>query len=423
VIAVLDSHRHCALRKTPTLALHVKKESLAQREDLMKRSAMLVGGVAMAVQLFGCTTGEIDTNTGSENPTWEEFRAGVHQEAESGIFIVNGDTPIENEKLLREFYDQLYAADGALIVHRPGGADAAWSATAKLNLTYCVSTTSFGSRYNAAVSAMTAATAAWEAAANVNFVHNTSLDSNCTASQTGVVFDVRSTPDQSYLARAFFPDNGRAARNVLISTSAFGNIAPYTLAGILRHELGHALGFRHEHTRPEAGTCFEDNQWRALTTYDSASVRHYPQCNGSQTGDLVLTAKDKQGIVALYGAPGTDPDPDPDPDPTQTTLSFQGSVARNTMKPLDLDPATSGNSTRVKTGTSFKVTMTGSGDPDIYVRWNNAPTTTQYNCRPYVDGPNETCDLTVPAGATTAYLSVRGYTAANYNITATFTRP
>ena len=84
----------------------------------------------------------------------------------------------------------------------------------------------------------------------------------------------------------------RRNREVLIDCTSFGNINPYTLRGILRHELGHVLGFRHEHTRPEAGTCFEDNSWRPLTPYDSSSVMHYPQCNGSNPGDLTLTDLD-----------------------------------------------------------------------------------------------------------------------------------
>ena len=87
---------------------------------------------------------------------------------------------------------------------------------------------------------------------------------------------------------------------MLIATDSFGNIAPWTLTGVLRHELGHTIGFRHEHTRPESGTCFEDNNWRALTAYDSSSVMHYPQCNGTQNGDLVLTNLDKSGAHSLY---------------------------------------------------------------------------------------------------------------------------
>ena len=69
---------------------------------------------------------------------------------------------------------------------------------------------------------------------------------------------------------------------------------------ILGHELGHSLGFRHEHTRPEAGTCFEDNNWRPLTPYDSVSIMHYPQCNGGSP-DLTFSAYDGQGVRAVYG--------------------------------------------------------------------------------------------------------------------------
>ena len=71
----------------------------------------------------------------------------------------------------------------------------------------------------------------------------------------------------------------------------------------MAHELGHVLGLRHEHTRPEAGTCFEDNNWRPLTPYDSASIMHYPQCNGT-SGNLSMTSQDRAGIRALYGGTG-----------------------------------------------------------------------------------------------------------------------
>jgi hypothetical protein len=136
--------------------------------------------------------------------------------------------------------------------------------------------------------------------ARVNFVHVASEDANCNQRNGNVVFDVRQVSTSQYLARSFFPSTSRRSRNVLISYTSFGNISPWTLTGVLRHELGHTLGFRHEHTRPEAGTCFEDNNWRALTTYDSSSVMHYPQCNGTQNGDLVLTSKDVAGAKSLY---------------------------------------------------------------------------------------------------------------------------
>ena len=246
--------------------------------------------------------------------TYDEFKSQAYQEPDSGVWVVNGDEIIEDEAGMLAAYDMYLAsvafaedreaglatAEQTLIVNRVSGRDDKWSASAAANLTYCVSRSSFGSRYNTVVSAMASAAGAWEATANVNFVHDSSQDDNCTARNNNVVFDVRMVNSSQYLARAFFPSTNRKSRNVLISISSFGNISPWSLTGVLRHELGHAIGFRHEHTRPESGTCFEDNSWRALTAYDAASVMHYPQCNGTQNGDLVLTNLDKTGARALY---------------------------------------------------------------------------------------------------------------------------
>jgi PKD repeat protein len=50
----------------------------------------------------------------------------------------------------------------------------------------------------------------------------------------------------------------------------------------------------------------------------------------------------------------------------------------------------------------------GTGDADMYVRAGSAPTTTSYNCRPYLTGNNETCTFT-PTANTTYYVNVRAY--------------
>lgn len=62
----------------------------------------------------------------------------------------------------------------------------------------------------------------------------------------------------------------------------------------------------------------------------------------------------------------------------------------------------------------------GSGDADLYVRSGTAPTTTTYQCRPYLNGNNETCTFTAPA-AGTWHVLVRGYsTYSGASITATY---
>jgi hypothetical protein len=359
----------------------------------------------------------MDEQIGETGPevTWEEFRAQTYKEPfENGMYVVNGDEVIQNEKQLREFYDHL-VNDTELIVNRVGGSDDRWNDTAKLNITYCVSNT-FNNNKTAIVNAMNSATAQWEAAANVNFVYRSEFDASCTASQSGVVFDVRPVNSGGqYLARAFFPAQSRSTRNVLVDNTAFQNPG-WPLSNIIAHELGHALGFRHEHTRPEAGTCFEDNNWRALTAYDRSSIMHYPQCNGN-SNDLSMTATDRQGAASLYGSPGGNPPPPPPPPPgcTPTSGSASGSVARN--QNINYNPLPVG------AGSNFRVVMTGTGDPDLYVRFGAAPTLTSFNCRPYLNGASETCNLTVPAGQSQAYIMVRGYTAATYTINVNWCQP
>jgi hypothetical protein len=355
--------------------------------------------------------------------TFGQFRSKVYQEPKElgGKYLVNGDTPILNEKQLEEFFETQVKLEPVtrpteltsdLIIHQAGGQDAVWNSSMQHNLTYCVSKT-FANRYAQVVSDMEAATRAWEQAADVNFIHIDVADDTCSDSNTNVVFDVRPVNvNGQYLARAFFPNEPRASRNVLIDQSSFeldpnGKLA---LVGILRHELGHTLGFRHEHTRPESGACFEDNDWRPLTNYDPLSVMHYPQCNGAGDWSLILTNLDNNGAACLYGsAPGftvdpaicANPKPKPAPCNVKTEVISRQSVStgqENRYGPFSVTP-----------GTLFEVKMQGMGDPDLYVRFLAPPDRNNYDCRPYLSGADEACSLDVPSGQTKAHVMVRGY--------------
>jgi hypothetical protein len=52
----------------------------------------------------------------------------------------------------------------------------------------------------------------------------------------------------------------------------------------------------------------------------------------------------------------------------------------------------------------------GTGDADLYVRRGAAPTTTQYDCRPYTAGNNEVCEFN-PSASGTYYVMIRAYSA------------
>ena len=373
-----------------------------------------------------------------KDKTFEEFKSQAYKEPfEGGKYIVNGDTAIVDEKHLEEFFEtrikqEFQPTTGGrqkLTVHQVNGQDAVWNSTEKRQLTYCVST-SFGNQYNQMVADMQAATGVWEAVANVDFIHVGGQDGSCTASNSHVTFDVNPVNvNGQYLARVFFPNEPRASRNVLVDNSSF-ELDPngkLSLQGILRHELGHTIGFRHEHTRPDSGTCFEDNNWRPLTSYDAFSVMHYPQCNGKGDWSLTLTNIDKNGAACLYGpAQGFTIDssicqgPEEPAGPVacgpKTETFTDQQVAKNVWKsygPFSVSP-----------GTLLEIVMHGEtnpGDPDLYVRFGQNPETNAYDCRPYLTGAEETCSLDAPANATAAHVRVRGYSAGNYNLTVTHT--
>ncbi|NMO14314.1 hypothetical protein HPC49_29880 [Pyxidicoccus fallax] len=271
------------------------------------RSVALLAGVSLLGSACGSAEPELLSEEQVQDVSFEEFLATAYDEPDSDVYVVNGDEAVQGLAGLREYFQKRVGgggapgtSEGALTAQCSGGVYNKWSASAARGLTYCVSNT-FGANKSRVITAMATATAAWEAAANVNYTYLSQYDGDCTAAQAGVVFDVRPTTNTSYLARAFFPNATRSGRNILISTSALGTIAPYTLAGLLRHELGHTLGFVHEYVRVSTSGCYDSSTGACpLTAYDPASVMHYPQCGGTNTGDFSLSMLDQQGARAYY---------------------------------------------------------------------------------------------------------------------------
>lgn len=277
---------------------------------LATRISRISAGIAcLAASLAGATLSSANADGDSgPAPSYAEFEASTYVDVDDA-YVVNGDEVVSTKADLRKFYNSMVGPfgnhdrdthDADLVVNTVSGRDDRWSASQALNLTYCVSTR-FGTRQADVVAGMNAGAALWESASTrIDFVYVPSQNGSCTTRNNNVLFSVEPVSTSQYIARAFFPSTPKRQRNVLIDDSIWSS-GSWEPGDIVAHELGHALGFRHEHTRPEAGTCFEDNNWRPLTPYDSASIMHYPQCNGSSS-DLEFQASDAAGLRALYGS-------------------------------------------------------------------------------------------------------------------------
>src|SRR5262249_11464734 len=102
------------------------------------------------------------------------------------------------------------------------------------------------------------------------------------------------------LAMSFFPYDYLATKQPQTLFVYPGYYASsFVRVGIMRHELGHVLGYRHEHIDNVPGCAIEDNNWKALTPRDSRSVMHYP-CGGGGSMELELSPLDIDAHKCLY---------------------------------------------------------------------------------------------------------------------------
>ncbi|NJK31550.1 MAG: hypothetical protein HC927_03545 [Deltaproteobacteria bacterium] len=275
--------------------------------------------------------------------TWADFVQRYARRLDGG-WLVETDQYLTHQQLV-DLYDRYQATwmisedqneKHSALLAQNAEFDHIWSSPRKLALTWCVGVvfplpTAYPGaeeehleRYDRIVRGMESSARAWERVADVNFVHLREFDTPdkltsgaCQPGQNGIWFRVRvaigdecepncwgyttAVPATEFDPEFAGPDNpdGNKRELVLAMAAAVSENIMNTTA---RHELGHVLGFAHEHERfgLQQPHCTPLTQWRTLTPPDPFSVMGYDFCQGIEDNQPKLSAYDRVGAFYQY---------------------------------------------------------------------------------------------------------------------------
>ncbi|KIG12932.1 hypothetical protein DB30_00888 [Enhygromyxa salina] len=274
--------------------------------------------------------------------SFETF-AARHGERAGDHWFVEGDQAMTDADF-RSLYEWLRTEASAAAPHTPvpvaatyaeEGFDAAWSSGRKLSLTWCVGRVmpspstneeDHEAHYAHLVETVEWATRAWERAGDVNFIHLSEYDSPeaqasgaCQPGENGIHFRVRTGPEctgpcggKTYpkaLPQYEFvdPDELDGDAEIVFGLQRFfSNVTEGRINAL--HELGHMIGFTHEHLRwideqePNNLACsaLGNIEWRGLTPNDPDSVMGVDSCVGVNNNLPRLSAWDRLGTYYQY---------------------------------------------------------------------------------------------------------------------------
>ncbi len=163
-----------------------------------------------------------------------------------------------------------------------------------------------------------------------------------------------------------------------VSWSAAAGATSYT---ILRSTTS---GGPYSQVGTSATTSFADSGLACNTTYYYVVQASNGSCSSGNSAQASATTQACSGSVLDNGVPVT---------------GLSGSTGNQQFWTMNVPSGA--------TNLSFQISG-GTGDADLYVRFGAAPTTSTYDCRPYLNGNNETCSFPSPS-AGTWHVMLRAY--------------
>lgn len=261
------------------------------------------GGPSLA-QLIAAAIAEVQQGE-EEGPALQALMQSLPQDVD-GSFIVEGDLALSRHELLDHLAGLapgLETTEGnpELLLATVGGLLSFYQDPDDRRLTYAIDRASFptAERYAEMGALMDQATTDWEAvcpACSIEFQHLSESDAAPDHATVNFVVRYRDAGGL-FVARAFYPHDTGSDRVLDIDPSFFSAARPKD--GVLRHEIGHILGYRHEQIQGVPGCGAVGSGWVALTDYDARSIMHY-FCGGGGNDQMLLSDSDRQGHRLIY---------------------------------------------------------------------------------------------------------------------------
>lgn len=239
----------------------------------------------------------------------QAFKDSLPRDGE--YYVVEGDLLLTDEEIaghlsltsrIKEFR---FLQEGDPMVNIHDGEDDYYKTPESRLLTYFVDRQSFGARqYQQVAADLARATREWQEACpgcGVAFTQTEAGDAR--PSREGANFVVRPHDAKGvYVASAFFPHDPPERRYLNIDPHYFSLSSQAERVGVLRHQLGHILGYRHVQPRGIAGCYYKDGKFLPLSMYAGNSVMEY-FCSGDSTLARELTGADTAFHRRTYEPP------------------------------------------------------------------------------------------------------------------------